>query len=43
MLRIAICDDVKAELQHIAALTNEYLSDRGLSAEFGSSVTRILC
>jgi DNA-binding LytR/AlgR family response regulator len=33
MLRIAICDDVKAELQHIAALTNEYLSDRGLSAE----------
>ena len=33
LLRIAICDDVKAELQHIAALTNEYLSDHGLSAE----------
>ncbi len=33
MLRIAICDDVKAELQHIAALTGEYLADRGLSAE----------
>ena len=33
MLRIAICDDVDAELRLIAALTNEYLSERGLFAE----------
>lgn len=33
MLRIAVCDDMDAELQHIAALTNEYLTERGMSAE----------
>lgn len=33
MLKIAICDDMDAELRRIAALTNEYLSMRSLSAE----------
>ena len=33
MLRIAICDDMDAELQRIVALTNEYLTERGLNAE----------
>ena len=32
MLRIAICDDMDAELRHIAALTKEYLAMRGMSA-----------
>ena len=38
MLHIAICDDIDAELRHIATLTNEYLTERGISAdirEFG--------
>ena len=33
MLRIAVCDDMDAELQRIVALTNEYLTERGMSAE----------
>ena len=33
MLRIAICDDNSAELQHIAALANEYLTERNVSAD----------
>jgi DNA-binding LytR/AlgR family response regulator len=33
MLKIAICDDVSAELRHIAALTNEYLTERNISAD----------
>ena len=32
MLRIAICDDRDDELRRIAALTNEYLTERNLSA-----------
>lgn len=32
MLHIAICDDIDAELRHITALTNEYLNERGISA-----------
>ncbi len=34
MLKIAICDDNSAELRHIAALTNEYLTERNVSADF---------
>ena len=33
MLRIAICDDMDSELKRIAALTNEYLTGRGMNAE----------
>ena len=33
MLKIAICDDVDAELSHIAALTKEYLGPHSLSAQ----------
>jgi len=33
MLRIAICDDVSAELRRIAALTNEYLAERNVCAD----------
>ena len=33
MLRIAICDDRDAELQRIVALTNEYLTGRGMNAK----------
>ena len=33
MLKIAICDDVSDELRHIAALTNEYLAGRNISAD----------
>ena len=33
MLRIAICDDMDAALLRIVALTNEYLTGRGISAE----------
>ena len=33
MLRIAICDDVDAELQRIVALANAYLAERKMSAE----------
>ena len=33
MLRIAICDDMNDELLQIVALTNEYLTRRGISAE----------
>lgn len=33
MLRIAICDDISAELQHIAALAHEYLTKRNVSAD----------
>lgn len=33
MLKIAICDDVDNELRHITGLTNEFLTERGLSAE----------
>lgn len=33
MLRIAICDDMAAELRRIAALTKEYLNMRGMSAQ----------
>ncbi len=33
MLKIAICDDVSAELQRIGALTNEYLIERNVSAD----------
>ena len=33
MLKIAICDDMDAELKQIAALTNEYISGRGIAAE----------
>ena len=33
MLRIAICDDIDAELRRITALTNEYLTRRNLDAE----------
>lgn len=33
MLRIAICDDMDAELRRIAVITNEYLTMRGISAE----------
>ena len=33
MLRIAICDDISAELRCIAALTNEYLTERNVSAD----------
>lgn len=33
MLRIAICDDTEAELEQIAALTNEYLTARGFAAD----------
>ncbi len=33
MLRIAICDDIDTELRCIAALTNEYLGLRDMSAE----------
>lgn len=33
MLRIAICDDMDAELRHIVALTKEYLTERGMSVE----------
>ena len=32
MLRIAVCDDIEAELRHIAELTGEYLAARGISA-----------
>lgn len=33
MLRIAICDDVPAELHRVAAMTEEFLAKRGLCAE----------
>ncbi len=33
MLRIAVCDDMSDELKHISALTNEYIAERGISAE----------
>lgn len=33
MLRIAICDDMDEELQHIVTITNEYLIMRGISAK----------
>ncbi|MEN6351083.1 MAG: LytTR family DNA-binding domain-containing protein [Syntrophomonas sp.] len=33
MLHIAICDDIDAELRRIAALANEYLAARGVSAD----------
>lgn len=33
MLRIAICDDMPDELQSIAALTKQYISDNSLDAE----------
>ncbi len=33
MLKIAICDDISAELRHIAALTNEYLTGRNVNAD----------
>jgi DNA-binding LytR/AlgR family response regulator len=33
MLKIAICDDISAELRHIVALTNEYLTERNVSAD----------
>lgn len=33
MLRIAICDDVVADLRSIAALANEYLTERSVSAD----------
>ena len=33
MLRIAVCDDMDSELKCIVALTNEYLTGRGMSAE----------
>ena len=33
MLKIAICDDIEAELRHIAALTSEYLTERCVNAE----------
>lgn len=33
MLHIAICDDIDAELKCIAALTDEYLTERGLVAD----------
>ena len=33
MLKIAICDDLDAELKHIAALTREYIAARGIAAE----------
>lgn len=33
MLKIAICDDIDAELKHIAALTNEFISENGISAD----------
>jgi DNA-binding LytR/AlgR family response regulator len=33
MLKIAICDDISAELRHIAALTKEYLTERNVSAD----------
>ncbi len=32
MLKIAICDDVSADLRRITALTNEYLTERSISA-----------
>ena len=33
MLRIAVCDDMDAELRRMVALTNEYLDAHGLNAE----------
>lgn len=33
MLRIAVCDDMPAELQRLISLTNQYLSDNSLDAE----------
>jgi DNA-binding LytR/AlgR family response regulator len=33
MLRIAVCDDMEAELHNIAALTREYLTERSISAD----------
>lgn len=33
MLKIAICDDVRAELQRIGALTSEYLTGRNVCAD----------
>lgn len=33
MLKIAICDDIDADLRRVCALTNEYLTERGVSAD----------
>lgn len=33
MLRIAVCDDTPSQLQAVAALTKEYLSQRGIAAQ----------
>lgn len=33
MLRIAICDDMQGELEQISALTNKYITARGLTAD----------